>query len=112
DAMRKDACAFALALERSHDVQEVGVITLLAGRDAIVLEALPRVVLGIQAGAPALVTKGRIGNDVVEGPKRVAVEKERVSEGIALLDLRSGGVVQVHVHTGEASGSVVFLLPV
>jgi hypothetical protein len=47
-AVREDARAFPNALERAEDVQEVSVITLLAGRDAIVLEALPRVVLGIK----------------------------------------------------------------
>ena len=107
-----NARAFAGALERAQDVQEVGVIALLAGRDAVVLEALPRVVLGIEAGAPAFVAEGRIGDDVVEGLERVAVEEERASDGVALLDLRRGVVVQDHVHAREASGGVVFLLPV
>ena len=73
-AVREDARAFAGALERAEDVQQVGVVALLAGRDAVVLEALPGVVLGIEAGAPALVAEGRIGDDVVEGLERVAVE--------------------------------------
>src|SRR4029077_9164711 len=47
-AVREDARGFPNALERAEDVQEVSAITLLAGRDAIVLEALPRVVLGIK----------------------------------------------------------------
>ena len=111
-AVREDARAFAGALERAEDVQQVGVVALLAGRDAVVLEALPGVVLGIEAGAPALVAEGRIGDDVVEGLERVAVEEERAGEGVALLDLRRGVVVQDHVHAGEAGGGVVLLLPV
>ena len=111
-AVRENARAFAGALERAEDVQEVGVVALLAGRDAVVLEALPGVVLGIEAGAPAFVAEGRIGDDVVEGLERVAVEEERAGQGVALLDLRRGVVVQDHVHAGEAGRGVVFLLPV
>src|SRR5262249_53367430 len=88
------------------------VIALLAGRDAIVLETLPRVVLSIETGTPAFVAEGRIGDDVVETLEHVAVEKERAGQGVALLDLRDSVVVQDHVHAGEAGGSVVFLLPV
>ena len=112
NAVREDARAFAGALERAEDVQQVGVIALLAGRDAVVLEALPGVVLGIEAGAPAFVAEGRIGDDVVEGLERVAVGVERAGERVALLDLRRGVVVQDHVHAGEAGGGVVLFLPV
>jgi hypothetical protein len=65
-------------------MEEVGVVALLAGRDATVLEALPGVVLSIKAGAPAFVAKGRIGDDVVEGLERVAVEEKRAGQGVAL----------------------------
>ena len=111
-AVRQDAGAFAGALERAEDVEEVGVVALLGGRDAVVLEALEGVVLGIQAGAPAFVAEGRIGDDVVEGLERVAVEEERVGEGVALLDFRRGVVVQDHVHAGEAGGGGILFLPV
>jgi hypothetical protein len=89
--VRENARAFAGALERAEDVQEVGVIALLAGRDAVVLETLPGVVLGIEAGAPALVAEWWIGDDVVEGFERVSVEVERAGDGVALLDLCSFG---------------------
>src|SRR5262245_44763644 len=109
--MREDARAFAGALERATDVQEIGVIALLAGRDTV-LETLPGVMLGIEPGIPAFVAEGRISADVVEGLERVSVEVERVGDGVALPDFRRGVVVQDHVHSGKASGGVVFLLPV
>ena len=65
--MRENARAFAAALERADDVQQVGVVALLGGRHAVVLEALVGVVGRVEAGAPALVAEGRIGDDVVEG---------------------------------------------
>jgi hypothetical protein len=71
--MRQDARAFAGALERAEDMQKVGVIALLAGRDAVG-ETLPGVALGIEASAPAFVAEGRIGDDVVEGFERVSIE--------------------------------------
>ena len=72
-AVRQDAGAFAGALERADDVQQVGVVALLGGRRAEGLEAVVRVVERVEAGAPALVGEGRIGDDVVEGLERVAV---------------------------------------
>ena len=75
--MREDACAFAGALERAQDVQKVRVIALLAGRGTVVLEALPGVVLGVEARAPAFIAKGRISDNVIEGLECVAIEEER-----------------------------------
>jgi hypothetical protein len=65
-----------------------------------------------KAGAPAFVAEGRIGDDVVECPKIVVIGEQWIGDGVALPDLRRGVVVQDHVHAGEASGRVVFLLPV
>ena len=110
--MRQDARAFAVGLYGAEDVQEVRVVALLAGRDAVVLEALPGVLVGNEAGAPAFVAEGRIGDDVVEGLEHAALGEERVGEGVALLDLRRGVVVQDHVHAGEAGGGGVLLLPI
>jgi hypothetical protein len=84
NAVREDAGAFAPTLERSQNVQEVGVIALLLGRDAIVLEALPRVVLGIEAGTPTFVAEGRIGDDIIERLESIAFEEERTGKGVAL----------------------------
>jgi hypothetical protein len=64
--MRQDACADAGALERTDDVQQVGVVALFGGRRTEGLEALIGVVPWVEAGAPALVRKWRIGDDVVE----------------------------------------------
>src|SRR5262249_16814998 len=74
-AVWENARALAGALDRSQNVQEVRVIALLAGWDAIVLEALPWVVFGIEPGTPAFVAEGRIGDDVIESLERVAVKE-------------------------------------
>jgi hypothetical protein len=71
-----------------------------------------RVVLGVEAGGPALVGEGRVGDDIVEGLERRVVEKFRAGQGVALLDLGSGVVVQDHIHAGEVGGGAVLLLPV
>src|SRR5258708_2411475 len=52
-SMRQDARAFASALKRADDMQQVSVVALFSGRRAEGLEALKRVVLGIKARAPA-----------------------------------------------------------
>jgi hypothetical protein len=110
--MREYARAFASALERAEDVQEVGVIALLGGRDAVAGETLEGIGVRRETGAPAFVAEGRIGDDVVEGLQRVALGEERAGEGVALLDLRRGVVVQDHVHAGEAGGGGILFLPV
>ena len=60
NAVRQDARAFAGALERANDVQQVGVVALLAGRRSERLESLVGVLKRTDAGAPALVGEGRI----------------------------------------------------
>ena len=56
-AVRQNARAFAGALERADDVQQVGVVALLGGRRAEGLEALVGIVERVEAGAPALVAR-------------------------------------------------------
>ena len=56
------------------------------GRRAEVPEALVRVVLRIEAGAPTLVAEGRIGDDVVEGLEGIARLELRVGQRVALDD--------------------------
>lgn len=58
-AVRKNAGPSAGALEGADDMQQVGVVALLGGWHAEGLEALEGVVQRIEAGAPALVGKGR-----------------------------------------------------
>ena len=53
--MRQDARAFARALERAHDVQQVGVIALFGGRRAERLEPFIRIVERVEPRAPTLV---------------------------------------------------------
>ena len=111
-AVRQDARAFAGALERADDVQQVGVVALLGGRRAEGLEAVVGIVERIEAGAPALVAERRIGDDVVEGLERVAVLELGIGQRVALHDERRGVVVQDHVHAGQAAGGGVLFLPV
>jgi len=85
DAVREDARALTGALERAEDVQEIGKVALLGGRDAVVLEPLEGVVFGIETGAPAFVAERRIGDDVVERLQGIAIEKEWTGERVALL---------------------------
>ena len=109
-AVRQDARPFAGALQRADDVQQVGVVALLGGRHAEGLEAFVGIVGRVEAGAPALVAEGRIGDHVVESLERVAVRELGIGQRIALHDERRGVVVQDHVHARQtAGGSVLFL---
>ncbi len=53
--MRQNARAFAVALERADDVQEVGVIALLVGRRAERFETFVGIVERVETRAPTLV---------------------------------------------------------
>ena len=66
-AMRQDAGALAGALERAHDVQQVGVIALPGRRHPEGFKAVVLIVERVEAGAPAFVGEGRIGDHVIEG---------------------------------------------
>src|SRR6185437_12072251 len=89
-AMRQNTRAFASGLERTNNVEQIRVVTLLTRRGAEWLEALVRIVKRIEPRAPALVGKRRIGDDVVEGLERVAVLILGVGQCIALHDERRG----------------------
>ena len=93
-------------------MQQVGVVALLSGRRAEGLEALEGVVERVEAMAPALVGKGRIGDHVVEGLEGAAVLELGMGQRVALHDQRGRVVVQDHVHPREATGGGVFFLPV
>ena len=112
DAVREDAGPLAGGLERADDVEEVGEVALLVGRDAVAFEPLVGIVRGIEAGGPAFVAEGGIGGGVVESLEQVPIEEERIREGVALLDLRRGVVVEDHVHAGEAGGGAVLFLTI
>lgn len=100
------------AFEGPDNMQEVGVVPLFGGRDAVVVEAAKGVVLWIEAAAPALVGKGGIGDHVVKGFEGVAVGELGVGNGIARQNHRGRVIVQDHVHVGEAHGGGVLFLPV
>jgi len=102
----------ARALERTDDVQQIGVVSLLVGWYAEGLEALVGVVERIEAGAPTLVGKRRIGDDVVEGLERVAIFELGIGQRVALHDERGRVFVQNHVHPREAAGRAIFFLPI
>jgi hypothetical protein len=108
--VRQDAGAFAGMLQRADDVQQVGVVAL-PGRWLAPGEALPGVMRWRQAGAPGLVGKRRIGDDVVVGAQTLAVLELRRGERIAREDAGGREVVQDHVHARETGGGHVLLLP-
>lgn len=111
-AVRQDARAFARALQRADDVQQIGVVALLGRWRAEGLKTLIGIVERIEAGAPALVAERRIGNHIVEGLERVAVPELGIGQCVALHDERRGVVVQDHVHPRETAGGGVLFLPV
>src|SRR5665213_86767 len=100
NAMWQDAHTFARALERANDMQEIGVVALLGRRCAKGLKTIVRIVQPIDAVAPALVAKGRIGNDIIKGLQRIAIFKFRCCKRVALLDQGCGVIMQNHVHAG------------
>ena len=111
--VRKNAGAFAGAFQRAQDVQQIGIVALFGGRRAVVFEALVRVVVGIEASAPAFVAERWIGDHIVEGFEFAGVvDEQRIDQRIALPDFRAGLVVQDHVHARKATGGGVLLLPV
>ena len=82
-AVGQDAGAFARALHRADDVQQVGVVALLFGRLAPG-EALEAVRCAwSEAGGPGLVGEGRIGDDVVVGAELLAVLELGRGQGVA-----------------------------
>src|SRR5882762_6672169 len=93
-------------------MQQIRVVTLLARWSAEWLEALVRIVLRIEAGAPALVRKGRIGDDVVEGLERVAILELGIGNCVALHDESGWVVVQNHVHASKTASSSILFLPI
>ena len=110
--MGKDAAAPARALERAHDVEQVGVVALLGWWDAEAVEAAIGILGCIKPGAPALVRKGWIGHHVVELLELLALLEFRIRQGVALPDDRGGVAVQDHVHPRQAAGGGVLLLAV
>ena len=108
-AVGQDAGAFARALERADDVQQVGVVALLGGRLAPD-EALEGVVRRREAGGPGLVGERRIGDDVVVGAELLALLELGLGERVTRHDVGRGEVVEDHVHAGQARRGHVLLL--
>jgi dihydroxy-acid dehydratase len=67
------------------------VVALLCGRRAEGLETLAGVVERVEARAPALVGKRRIGDDIVEGLERAALRELGIGQRVALHDQRPSG---------------------
>src|SRR5271157_2112041 len=102
NAMRKNASALAGTLERTNDVQQVGIVALFIRRCAEVFEPLVPIVSRVETGTPPFVTEGRICDDVVEHLEGVAVSELRIGQRVTLDDERSRIVVKDHVHTSKA----------
>ena len=66
----------------------------------------------MHARGPTLVGEGWIGYDIVEGFEFGIVGELGIGEGVALIDQRTGVVVQDHVHAGESAGGGILLLAV
>src|SRR6266704_1914627 len=92
NSVRQNARAFAVTFERAHDVQQVSVIALPGGRRAEVFEAFVRIVLWVDAGAPAFVAERRIGNDVIKRLEAAALLEFRIGDRVALDNQRRGVV--------------------
>lgn len=107
-AVRQDACGLAGAFERADDVQQVGKVPLFGGWHAKGVKPAIGVVKRVDAGAPALVGKGRIGHYIVKSLEHVlpahADLELRVRQRVALVDFCRGVVVQDHVHARQAAG--------
>ena len=76
------------------------------------LEASVGIVERVDAVAPALIAEGRIGDDIVKGLEGVAFFEQGIGQRVALQDKRSRGIVQDHVHPGQAGGGGVLFLSV
>ena len=59
----------------------------------------------------ALVGKGRVGDDVIEGLERVAVFELGIGQRIALHDERGRVIVEDHVHAGQGARGGVLSCP-
>lgn len=111
--MRQNHRAFAAALERGEDVQQKSVVSILLRRDAEG-EAVVKVIGRIEAVAPCLGGKRRIGDGEIKRLERacLGVFEMRRGQGVVLPDFRRGAIVQDHVHPREGLGGVVHFLPV
>ncbi len=110
--MRQNAGSGAGALERTNDVQQVGVVALLAWWRAKGLKAIPFVLLQVEPRAPAFIREGRVGNNVVKSCELSFGFEFRIGQRVALHDFRSRIVVQDHVHPRQTAGCDVFFLSV
>ena len=110
--VRQDAGAFAGALERAYDVQQVGVIALSGRRHAEGFKTVVGIVVRVEPGAPAFIGERRIGDHVIEGLERLANLVFGIGEGVALRNERGGIAVQVHVHARQTAGGRILFLAV
>ena len=115
NAVGKDAGAFARAFQRTDDVQQVGIVTLLWWRHApaetLVTVAATSFAQG-QAGRPGFVGERRIGDDVVIGAQLLTIEEPGFHQCSlsAGHDCRSREIVQDHVHARQTRGGHVLFL--
>ena len=110
--VRQDACTFARALERTNNMQQISIISLLGRRNSKGLETLVSIFKWVQASAPALVTERGIGDDVIKGLERFTVLELGICQSVTLHDKRLRVVVQDHVHAGKTGCGCVFFLTV
>ena len=94
-------------------MQQIGEVALLGRWRAEMLETLMRIIERVDAGAPAFVAEGRIGDHEVEGLELAVVAGEAgIGQRVALLDFRCRVVVQDHVHPRQTGRGSILLLAV
>jgi len=110
--MGENTSTLAGRLQRPHDVEQVGIVSLFARRDTEPGEAIEEIMVRIQAGTPAFVREWGVGDHEVELLDRVPVFEFRIGKRVALDDRCRWGVVQDHVHASQDGGGRVLFLPV
>src|ERR1035438_2270426 len=68
--------------------------------------------LNVDAIAPRLIRKRRIGNDEIKRFETTFLSKVGARKSVALPDVGRWAVMKEHVHLGNCPGSKIVLLPV
>src|SRR3972149_3991488 len=110
--MRQNTGTSPRALERSHDVQQVSVITLFSRGCTKWRKSSMRITLRVQTGAPAFITERWIRDHKIKGLKQAFFNEFWISDGISLLDDRGRIIMQDQVHPCQTAGGSIFFLPV
>ena len=109
DTMRHDGADHAAGPKYADHVLDEHQVSLLA---ALRAEAVGETLREWDAFRRVVLRERRIGDDPVEPHQLAALLVEWVGEGVSVLQLGVGDVVQDHVHLGNGPGGAVVLLAV